>query len=140
MAPTTNENPPVADPVVTVLGRTYVVAYDMTAQFKLSQWGIDPRRFGCLVDPKGTDPQRIFYALNCWAACVASNYIGELAPNGEQWAQMLSKAGIDEESPDWEPMMSAVGVALGKRLRAVIKRQAKPAAIPTQEASSNVVQ
>ncbi len=116
------------------------MAYDLTAQFKLSQWGVDPRRFACLLETGSNDPQRIYYAIQCWAACVASNFVGELAPTGEQWASKFSAAGIDDGSPEWEPICAAVGVALGKRLRVVMKRQQKPAAVATPEASTTAVQ
>ena len=136
----TNELPPIADPVLTITGRTFTVAYDLTAQFKLSQWGVDPRRFACLLVADSPDPHASYYAMQCWAACVASNYVGEIAPTGEEWARKLSAAGITDDSPEWRALCKATGTALGKRLRATAKRQPQPqTATATAEASLTAV-
>ena len=131
----TNGEPPVADPVVMIAGRSYTVVYDLRAEFKCSEWDLDPRdmmkilwNFEPVKDetghavldgttgqpvlefvPKG---KHLFYTVNLFAACVAHNFVGEVAPTGEQWASRLEK-----EQGALAIITRALYDAMGKRFR-----------------------
>lgn len=150
MTPTvhTNQEPPIADPVVTIAGRAYTVIYSLRAEFKCSEWGQDPREMmrilydvraekqedGTMKMIPSQNPKHLFYVLALFSACVAHNFVGEVAPTPDQWA-----ATFGEDADLVGVCARALYAALGKRLRERMQRLPRPAAaIP--EASTTALQ
>ena len=147
MSPSTNQEPPISDPVVMIGGRAYTVVYDLRAEFKLSEWDISPSemmarlyKYIPMLNADGTPtlneegqalytPETkgkwLFHILNLFAACVARNFTNEIAPTGEQWS-----ARIAGEPGTLAIISKAVYDAMGKWLRS-----RTPASLQPQTAS-----
>lgn len=154
MSPTTNQEPPISDPVVMIGARTYTVVYDLRAEFKLSEWDLDPRKmmeilwkFEPVKKADGTpemnengtpkvalqvSAKSLSYILNLWAACVAHNFsdAGEIAPTGEQWS-----IRINSDPGAIAIISKALYEAMGKRFRE--RMQGRPQPVEIREASSS---
>jgi hypothetical protein len=153
MSPTTNQEPPISDPVVMLGGKSYTVVYDLRAEFKCSEWDLDPREMmkilwnfqpvinddgSAMLDGETGKPvlkfevkgRHLYYTINLFAACVAHNFVGEVAPTGEQWTIRLNN------EPTAIPIITkALYDAMGKRLRE--RMQGRPQPMVTPEASSS---
>jgi hypothetical protein len=156
MTPTTNQEPPISDPLVMIGGKTYTVVFDLRASYKLSEWDLDPDEVMAVLwnwqavkdadgnpvkNENGTPKLQLkagkkwlFYVINLFAACVAHNYaeLGEAAPTGDQWTARLAaiENGLGIVS-------KALYEAMGKHFLARIPRPPQPAV--TTEASQPAV-
>jgi len=154
MMPTTNQEPPIADPVVTVQGRQYTVVYSFRAEFKCSEWNLNPLELlkvllnykphllpdgSTELNPDGSvkmvlqpDNRHLFYTYSLFAACVAHNFVNEIAWTAEQWAEK-----IGENDPVlFAQIVTSLYVALGKRLRERNARRPQPAAMTPEVSTS----
>ncbi len=140
MTPTlgSTELPPISDPVVTINGRALSVIYNLMAEFKLSEWGVDPQKAWMTMQPASDDPRRVYYICNLFAAMVAHNYgVGEKAPTAEDWIRIFST-----DAAYIELTFQAVAQALGKLVQAKLReqslKQAPPAKLTIESSASGI--
>jgi hypothetical protein len=63
---------PMAHPTVTIGARTFTVKFNQYAEYLISLWGYDLKDLLKIMDPKSTDPHRLAYTFQLFAACAGS--------------------------------------------------------------------
>ena len=111
----TTTDAPMAHPTVTIGARTFVVKFNQYAEYLISMWGYDLSDLLKIMDPKSTDPHRLAYTFQLFAACVAHNFRNAIPPEepytAEKWMQTLP----EDEPEVMTNIGKAVGLALVKR-------------------------
>ena len=119
-----------AHPTVTIGARTFVVKFNQYAEYLISLWGYDLKDLLTIMDPKSTNPRRLAYTFQLFAACVAHNFRNATPPQepytAEQWMQTLP----EDDAEVMTNIGRAVGLALVKRWS---DRNQKLAPKPTAE-------
>ena len=142
--------------MVMIGGKSYTVVYDLRAEFKCSEWDLDPRDImkilwnfqpvvhedgSPVIDAAGRPATELklkgkwlFYTINLFAACVAHNFAeaGEVAPTGEQWTVRL-----DKEQGVLSVIIRALYDAMGKRFRERTQRQPQPGIVAASSSAPN---
>lgn len=124
--------PPVAYPTVTIGGETFTLKYGFLAEYKISEWGLEIGTVLKCLSPTNTDPRRVSYIFQLFAACVAHNFIDrkEPAPSPEEWAGRIEKAEPDDAKRALALQQIGAGV-----VAAIVKRL--PVPNPTQGTPAN---
>ena len=123
-----------ANPTVTIGARTFTVKFNQYAEYLISLWGYNLSDLLTIMDPKSTNPHRLAYTFQLFAACVAHNFRNAIPPEepytAEKWMQTLP----EDEPEVMASIGKAVGLALVKRWS---DRQKKLAPSPTTEATAS---
>src|ERR1017187_8803170 len=125
---------PMAHPTVTIGARVFTVKFNQYAEYLISLWGFKLSDLLTIMDPRSTDPRRLAYTFQLFAACTAQNFRNAIRPEepdtAEKWMQ-----GLPEDEPDvMANIGKPVGLALVKRWS---DRNQKLAPKPTSEATAS---
>lgn len=83
--------PPVVYPTVEVGGESYLLKFEIGAQFMLDEMGVNMSQLGAILgNPKA--PGKMAIIIKLFAACVAGNFVdvGDSPPSAEQWAHRIT--------------------------------------------------